>query len=225
LLLDRKGRIIRTNDAADALLRQADGVFAIKADGLSLAAQTHSEARKLAATVAEALAVATGEDRGLKRAFKITRPSGRPPLLVLVTPLPPPAFSLWEAVDGGARVMVQIVDPNEPIYAQAEALRAIAALTATEARVAALVGAGPSAPEIAATLGVSVSTVRTHLRRVFDKTGARSQVELARLIASIPAPTLRGGGFAPAAALDTASESQSTGRRRPSCSAQYEASD
>jgi DNA-binding CsgD family transcriptional regulator len=211
LLLDRKARIIRTNAAADTLLRQSDGLSAIRTDGLLLVANRRAETRMLSTSIAQALAVARGEDRGLNGAFKIARPSGRPPLLVLVTPLPPPAFSLWEAVDGGARVMVQIVDPNEPTYAQAEALRTIADLTATEARVAALVGAGPGAPEIAATLGVSVTTVKTHLSRVFDKTGARSQAELARLIASIPVPTPRGGDLAAAPDLDAASESRPGG--------------
>jgi DNA-binding CsgD family transcriptional regulator len=206
LLLDRKARIIRTNAAADALLRQNDGLSAIRTDGLALVAQGRAETRMLLTSIAQAVAVADGEDQGLNGSFKITRPSGRAPLLVLVTPLPPPAFSLWEAVDGGARAMVQIVDPNEPTYAQAEALRTIAGLTPTEARVAALVGAGPGAPEIAATLGVSITTVKTHLSRVFDKTGARSQAELARLIASIPVPTPRGGDLAPAPDLDAASD-------------------
>lgn len=191
LLLDRKGRILQANAAADALLRQADGVLAVWNDGLVLTAQLRTEARLLSAGIADALAVARGEERALGASLMVTRASGRPPLLALVTPLPPPAFSLWEAADGGARALVQIADPHAPTEAQAEALRMAARLTAAEARVAALVGGGMSAPEVAAVLGVSISTVKTHLARCFDKTGVRSQAALARLLASIPLPGVR----------------------------------
>lgn len=187
LLLDGKGRILRANAAADALLRDADGILAVQSDGLILTARARAEARRLSAAIAGALAVARGEDGRLGGTLMVTRPSGRP-LLLLVTPLPPPAFSLWEAADGGARALVQIADPLASAEAQAEALRMAAGLTAAEARVAALIGGGMSAPEAAAALGVSVSTVKTHLLRCFDKTGVRSQVALARLLASIPLP-------------------------------------
>jgi DNA-binding CsgD family transcriptional regulator len=186
LLLDRKGEIICTNAGADTLLREADGLCAIKMENLNLTAQIPSEARMLSARVAQALAITRGEDRALDGSLQITRPSGRPPLVVLITPLPPPAFSLWEAVDGGARAMVQIVDLHAPASAQAESLKIAAGLTAAEARVAALIGGGMSALEAAATLGVSINTVKTQLTRCFDKTGVRSQVALARLLASIP---------------------------------------
>ena len=193
VLIDKRGTIIRTNAMADTLLREADGIGADGADGLRLAAHSRSEARLLAQRIAEALAVVQGDDRGLDGSLRITRPSGRPPLLVLVTPLPPAAFSLWETVDGGARALVQIVDIRRPSGAQAEILRVTAGLTDAEARVAALIGGGMTAAEAAATLGVSLNTVKTHLTRCFDKTGVRSQVALARLVASIPVPGSRRG--------------------------------
>jgi DNA-binding CsgD family transcriptional regulator len=188
LLLDRGGGIIRTNAAADALLSQADGISMVKSDGWHLTAHARSEASMHSACITQALAISRGEDQGLNGSLRITRPSGRPPLLVLVTPLPPPSFSLWEAVDGGARAMVQIVDLHAPAYPQAESLRMAAGLSAPEARVAALIGGGLSISEAAATLGLSPNTVKTHLARCFDKTGVRSQAALARLLASIPAP-------------------------------------
>jgi len=197
VLLDRRGGIIRTNAAADALLSQADGISIVKSDGLYLTAHSRSEAGLLSARIVQALATSRGEDQGLNGALRIARPSGRPPLLVLVTPLPPPSFSLWEAIDGGARAMVQIVDLHAPAYAQAESLRMAAGLSASEARVAALIGGGLSIPEAAATLGLSSNTVKTHLARCFDKTGVRSQAALARLLASIPVPASLSSKFIP----------------------------
>jgi DNA-binding CsgD family transcriptional regulator len=186
LLLDRRGGILRTNAWADALLREGDGIRAVKSERLCLSAELPSEAQLLTRRVAQALRAAEGLDGGLGGSLRITRGSGRPPLVLLVTPLPPPAFTLWEAVDGGTRAMVQIVDVNAPAQSQAEILRGAAGLTAAETRVAALIGGGFSAPEAARTLGLSLATVKTHLTRCFDKTGARSQAALARLLASIP---------------------------------------
>jgi DNA-binding CsgD family transcriptional regulator/tetratricopeptide (TPR) repeat protein len=54
------------------------------------------------------------------------------------------------------------------------------ALTPTERRIADLVAAGQSNPEIAATLYVSVKTVESNLTRIYRKLGLRSRVELAR---------------------------------------------
>jgi DNA-binding CsgD family transcriptional regulator len=186
MLINRKGGIIRMNAAADALLGEADGISIIKSDGLRLNAHVPAEARMLAASLVQALAVARRDDQGFNDALRISRASGRPPLLVLITPLPPSSFALWEAVDGGARAMVQIVDVHAPASAQAESLRMAAGLTAAEARVAALIGGGLTTLAAAAVLGISANTVKTHLQRCFDKTGVRSQVALARLLASIP---------------------------------------
>ena len=53
-------------------------------------------------------------------------------------------------------------------------------LTPQEARVAALVSEGLSNREVAARLFVSVNTVETHLRHLFQKLGVRSRTELVR---------------------------------------------
>jgi DNA-binding CsgD family transcriptional regulator len=68
-----------------------------------------------------------------------------------------------------------------------------AALTETEARVAALASGGLTNPEIGARLFVSPRTVGTHLAHIFAKLEISSRVELARLAG------LRGGASAPAA--------------------------
>ena len=49
-----------------------------------------------------------------------------------------------------------------------------------------MIGGGLSAPETARLLKVSLTTVKSHLNRCFDKAEVRTQVELARLLASMP---------------------------------------
>jgi DNA-binding CsgD family transcriptional regulator len=43
-------------------------------------------------------------------------------------------------------------------------------------------------PETATALGISSSTVKTHLGRVYDKTGAARQADLVKLVAGFSSP-------------------------------------
>src|SRR5262249_50272033 len=64
-------------------------------------------------------------------------------------------------------------------------------LTPTELRVlTALVDIG-GVPDVAAALGVAETTVKTHLARLFAKTGARRQAELVKLVAGFAMPVTR----------------------------------
>jgi DNA-binding CsgD family transcriptional regulator len=56
------------------------------------------------------------------------------------------------------------------------------ALTPAEARCAVLVARGATAPEAAETLGVSRQTVKSHIKSVLGKTGAKGAKDLARLL-------------------------------------------
>jgi DNA-binding CsgD family transcriptional regulator/PAS domain-containing protein len=194
LLLDGKGRITLANPAAELLLRTGDGLALDRDGGLQLAAALPAETAALSTALARALAVASGADDELGEPLRLTRPSGAAPLLVLPVPLPPPAFALWELLEP-ARVLVLIIDPSARSRAAASAIQATFGLTAAEARVAVLVGSGLSGPQAAATLGISPSTVKTHLKRCFDKTGVHSQVALARLLGALPTDRSSNGGM------------------------------
>jgi len=58
-------------------------------------------------------------------------------------------------------------------------------LTPAEARLAREVAVGASMETAAATLGLSIETVRTYLKRVMAKTGTRRQAELAVLLSGL----------------------------------------
>jgi DNA-binding CsgD family transcriptional regulator len=64
-------------------------------------------------------------------------------------------------------------------------------LTNAELRVlVAVIEAGGGVPDIASVLGLSEPTVRTHLRRLFEKTGARRQADLVRIAGGYSSPLL-----------------------------------
>ena len=90
-----------------------------------------------------------------------------------------------EAHLGGAAVMLFLIDPMASAGVPDALLRDAFGLTQAEARVALAVSAGFSIPETASRLRLSSNTVKTHLGKVFAKTGSRRQADLARLIASL----------------------------------------
>ena len=60
-------------------------------------------------------------------------------------------------------------------------------LTRAEARVAVLMASGLPLPAVANLLGVSQTTARTHLQRIYGKTDTHSQVQLVALLLVGPA--------------------------------------
>ena len=62
------------------------------------------------------------------------------------------------------------------------------ALTASELRVLLAIVSVGGAPETAEALGIAETTVKFHLRRLFEKTGARRQADLVKLVAGFANP-------------------------------------
>lgn len=60
-------------------------------------------------------------------------------------------------------------------------------LSPSESRVAGLLAEGESPNDIALILGVSMNTVRTHLRRISSKLGVRRQSDVVRMLTQLPA--------------------------------------
>jgi DNA-binding CsgD family transcriptional regulator len=89
----------------------------------------------------------------------------------------------------GAAVFVHkaAVDGVLPLEAVARQFE----LSAAELRVlVALIEVGGSVPDIAPVLGISEPTVKTHLRRLFEKTDTKRQAELIKLVAGYSNPLI-----------------------------------
>lgn len=63
-----------------------------------------------------------------------------------------------------------------------EFLQKIYALTPRECVVAVEIASGKNTREVAETLGISVGTVRVHVKRIFGKTGTNRQSQLVGLV-------------------------------------------
>ncbi len=113
----------------------------------------------------------------------IVLPRGRDPGGGLVVHILPLAGRSLEHGFGEQGQAVVFFKPSEakvepPLRAVAERYR----LTGSESRVLAGLLAGADTRALSHSLGVAVSTLRTHLHNLFEKTGARTRAELVALV-------------------------------------------
>ena len=102
---------------------------------------------------------------------------------------------LREAHIRGAACVLFVIDPLQRRVIGTQHLIDAYGLTRAEARVAASVFSGvlASTSASASALGLSANTVKTHLRRIFAKTGTKGQGELAALLAALGMVKAQGG--------------------------------
>jgi len=110
----------------------------------------------------------------------LSRPAPRRPLNIMVAPLT--VESTW-FVSGARTAIVFVSDPDSAPQIGQQQLRTLYRLTAAEAAVAIAVARGVGLQAVADELEISLTTARTHLQHVFEKTSTRRQAELVRLIA------------------------------------------
>lgn len=165
-------RIRFVSRAAERLLAGAPGLSIRR--GCLNAVDPRTESR-LAAAVARALANAHGADGPPPPVVTLPR-TGRSPLVLSAAPMPERV-----AVNGEPAVMVLLRDPEHSVP-QPGFLQEAFGLTPAEAGVAIALCQGMSPAEIAASFGVGLSTVRTHLKTVMLKTHTSRQAELVALL-------------------------------------------
>lgn len=180
LLLDAQGRVLLMNRRAEEIVCQKDGLLRT-ADGLC--APRTSESLALRALVKDAVSTRLGHGGHSGGAISLTRPSLKRALNVLVAPLFP---QNGLPAQQGAVVALFVSDPETHEETKEDLLRYFYGLTPAEATLAAKLVTGDDLKDAAETLSVSMNTARTHLKRVFQKTGTRRQAELVRLLLQSP---------------------------------------
>jgi DNA-binding CsgD family transcriptional regulator len=174
LLVDAGARVIFANAAAERMLRATGGVFVAR-DGLR--AETLGETRQLRRIIANC-AEPRHELGGAGGRLRLSR-ADRAPLTVLVIPYR--TRLAWIDV-ARPRSILFITDPEDAAIVRGESLRQDFGLTPAEAGFTREVLKADGLQAAADRLGISLTTARTHLAHVFDKTGTRRQAELVRLI-------------------------------------------
>jgi DNA-binding CsgD family transcriptional regulator len=180
LLVDAKARLLFVNRVARALLDARTG---LRLEAGALSASNSDEARTLRGLVASC-AVQTAAGTGAGGEIVLQRGSGRLPLDVLVTPIQPETAmaSIPWTFPQRAVAIVLVTDPEIEMQAQVESLRDRFGFTPAETMFALEIIKGDGRQATADRLGITVGTARSHLSKIFDKTGVRHQAELVRLL-------------------------------------------
>lgn len=164
--------VLQANSAAERMLTEGDGLTV--RSGRVTTCHTRSAAELHAALSAAAI----GDESGVRvgQSFTCTRPSGKRPYVLHVLPA--------HATEPSARAaaLMLVIDPEAEPDPTAVVLRRLYHLTHAEADVALHIMRGADLKQISDILGISVTTVRTHLQHVFDKTDTHRQAELVHLL-------------------------------------------
>lgn len=169
LILD-DGHIVFANKVARGEL---DDCHPLQAVGDHLLARSAKDVAALRAAVHDAA------HKGLQRLLSLTDPKGEA-VTVAIIPI------AERSADTTGSVMLVFGKRNVCDDLSADAFARQHKLTATEARVLKLLCTGRRPTEIALAQGVALSTVRTQIGSVRDKTGTRSIGALVREVGRLP---------------------------------------
>jgi DNA-binding CsgD family transcriptional regulator len=165
-------RIAKNFFLADTGLRQRDGI---------LQGNVHSETLALHALIAQCGERGPIASPGGRLSF--SRAAGRPPLSLMVAPVP--QLSPDWLIGKRPVAIVFVNDPERTPKPASGQLIEQFGLTRAEAAFAIEILNGDGIQAAADRLSITRATARTHLAHVFDKTGVRRQSELVRLLMSV----------------------------------------
>lgn len=180
IIVDRAMRFAYANAAGDDLL--ADPASPLGLRGGRLSARAASEQNGLKDLVAKASDLIGAQGQMLLRA----RSGEARDVSLCVTPL-----SAAYALPGRTSDVMIVARPLEPAGGGLAAARQMFDLTEAEAKLALGLASGLSLTEVAQQQGIRMTTARTHLARVFWKTGTRQQSQVAALLRAAELPVRR----------------------------------
>jgi DNA-binding CsgD family transcriptional regulator len=175
IIVDAESRPLFVNRSATEILADADGLCV---DGFGLSADNPSQT----ATIRRMICAVSDESDALAAsgAVGVLRRSMRRPLSVVIAPIR--VEPGWFCNRRPAAI-VFVNDPERSASVPFRHLQQFYGLTPAEATVTTEVLRGQGLQAAAATLGITIPTIRTHLQHVFEKTRTRRQAELVRMLA------------------------------------------
>jgi DNA-binding CsgD family transcriptional regulator/PAS domain-containing protein len=173
------GELLHGNRSAERILDRDDGLCV--RSGVLSATDSGADAR-IRQAIREAISAETRIASPL--AIGVPRPSGHRAYQLLLAPIRHglPMLAGLRAPD----VVLLIIDPESQRTGAPQLLVQLYGLTRREAALASTLCAGKTVGEAAQELHMTYETARSHLRRIFEKTGTSRQTELLRLLMRLP---------------------------------------
>jgi DNA-binding CsgD family transcriptional regulator len=169
-VLSGKGRVMASNALLEGV---SQSLIPLAFGGLGLA---RPAADKL---LQEAIAAAQGDQEAASRSIPVPAEDDRPAMIVHVVPLRRSASDIFS----GATTLIAAVTVNASrLVPSLQVLMGLFDLTPAEVKLAADLASGLSLQEAAIRSGVQMTTARTHLARIFHKTGTSRQGQLVALL-------------------------------------------
>ncbi len=179
LLVTSEGRVMHANRAAQAIVRQRDGLML---DHSLLTAATASMTTRLRQLCMECARTSRGDAMYAGSELLLERPSGRRGLQVVVCPVK--RNEPFGIDDDRVTAVVFVSEPGAEPLPNAQLLRAFYQLTAAEAEIAARLAGGESVDEIASACGKTKQTVQWYSKQILATTGCRHRAALVRQLSS-----------------------------------------
>jgi DNA-binding CsgD family transcriptional regulator len=176
LFVELNANIMFANKAAEKLFADRD----LRQNKGRLHANSTAETATLHAVIAKCAETRTQPQQS--GFVSLRRQLGRSPLSLLVAPLPVEAS--WGLLASQPMAVIFVNDPDKNNKPAAVQLREKFGMTPAEAGFAVEILNGDGIQAAADRLSISRATARTHLSRIFDKTGTRRQAELVRVLIS-----------------------------------------
>lgn len=188
LLLGCDRSILFANRAAKNILAEGDGLslckYGVGALGRLFSADVKTQAA-IDTALSNAIEPMAQAVPHFAQSVRVRRPSGQLPYSLQFSSLA--SNNEFGQGKDAPLVIVFISDPAQEIQVDPELLRKTFGMTPAEIRVAVTLCQEGSIEETAAKAGISVSTARSQLKQVYQKTGVDNRTKLTKLIVSLAA--------------------------------------
>jgi DNA-binding CsgD family transcriptional regulator/PAS domain-containing protein len=181
VLVDRDARIVHANRAAEAMLRSASPV---RSEGGEIATPMARTSVALKAAIAKA----SDDEAAMGRVGMGIPVPGKDGRSAVIHVLPLAGGDLRRRIAPRASAALFVTSATDGATLPPDAMATLFDLSTAETRTLEHLLAGRTPKAIAQTLGVALPTVRTHLARIFAKTGTSRQADLVRLAAQLAPP-------------------------------------
>ena len=177
ILVDTKGRRIFVDDEAEKLLETEARIKVINGE-----VRLDDIKADIRLKIAIQACARTVVDVPCGGSLTLEREHDKPPLTIEVLPY---RKNRNNPYGNPATAMLLIRDPGAVREADAERMRSRFGLTRAEAALAIEMLKGDGRAAAAKRCGISVNTARTHLMRIFEKTGVKRQAQLIRALMDV----------------------------------------